>query len=156
MFPVTLTEDEILTLRLMLRTVISRRTLEACSEYKLKLKALKENESTDPVDMGFVQKTLLIQDTYRNLDIILYQAEKTAAAKKDTVVIALGPSQFGSLKACAHFKYYTDNVSDAASLETADRIVRHQDSIKRAFENSEAQLRDIARPNHPVPTGFLN
>lgn len=156
MYPVILTEDEILTLRLMLRTVISRRTLEACGEYRLKLKALKEDENTDPVDLGFVQKTLLIQDTYRNLDIILYQAEKRAAEKKDTVILALGPSQFNSLKACAHFKYYTDNVSDTASLDTADKIVRNQDNLKKAFENAEAQLRDTARPNHPIPTGFVN
>jgi hypothetical protein len=157
MYPVLLTEDEILTLRLMLRTVISRRTLEACEEYKLKLKALLAEENSEGVDKSFVQKTLNIQDTYRNIDIILFQAQVKAAGKKQSVIIAMGEPEFKSLRHCAQQRYYTDNVSDPASLETADRIVRNQDSIKLSFENAEMKAKLDDRPTQPVPPpGLMN
>jgi len=155
MYPVQLSEDQIVTLRLMLRTVISRRTLENCEEYKLKLRALKEDESSERVDVSFVQKNLNIQDTYRNLDIMLFQAQVKSSAKKEAVVITFDQQAFNSLKFCVNCRYYTDNVSDPASLNTADRIIRNQDDLKRGFDNAEAQARPDATPNIPAPAGGL-
>lgn len=157
MYPVILNEEELLTLRLMLRTVMSRRTLENCDQYKLKLKALIEGEGSEGVDASFVQRNLHIQDTYRNLDIILFQAQVKAASNKQAVIISMGQNEFGSLKFCANCKYYTDSPQDPASLETADRIARHQQSLKTSFDNAETQARTSTTPNHPPPpSGLLN
>jgi hypothetical protein len=136
---------------------MSRRTLENCEQYKQKLKALLENESTEAVDAAFVQKNLVIQDTYRNLDIILFQAQVKAATSRQSVIISMGQNEFSSLRFCASCKYYTDAPQDPASLDTADRIVRHQQTVRQAFENAETKARVDTTPNHPAPpSGLLN
>lgn len=156
MFPVILNDEELLTLRLMLRTVMSRRTLEACEDYKQKLKALLPEESSKGVDMGFVQRNLTLQDTYRNLDIILFQAQVKAAANKQSVVINMGQQEFLSLKFCANCRYYSD-AEDPASQETNDRISKHQDKVKQAFDNAEVNAKLAEHPTQPAPpSGLLN
>lgn len=158
MYPVILTSDEILCLRLMLRTVVARRTLEACDNYKQKIKTLKPEENSEPVDQWFTNKCLRLQDHFRTLDIILFQAQHRSIEKKESVVLALGQEEFSTLRGVSGHVYYTDKDSDRDSLETQDKISRFQDKVKLAFENAELKSKNDATPNQllPKPSKLLN
>lgn len=158
MYPVILTTDEILCLRMMLRTVVARRTLEACSGYKLKIKALKPEEMVETVDLWFTDKCLRIQDQFRTLDINLFQAQHRSIEKKDSVVIALDQEAFTALRYVASQAYYSDKDSDAGALEVQNKIAKFQDKVKLAFENSELKSKTDATPNQllPPPSKLMN
>lgn len=143
---ITLTHEQILALRLMLRTMLSMRYVEATTQFK-------ETENADPVLMATA--ILTITDSYNTIDWSLRLEDARCRDEHlDSADLRLDRDSFTALQNIVKLNFGAAAKESRPHQILVERISKSQPGLIDAFSRASRKEGDLVEVNMPRPTGL--
>lgn len=142
MYPLVLSPDEVMTLRLIIRAILTHQISRASEEFRALLRDPQRQVADQIIDAGFNDKLRRLIETYQTLEAPLVRT--AVLAPSETAILNMPEETFFTLKKCADFKFGGEG-------EIVTKILSVQPAIKAAFEAAEEHVKAVP-PVQNIPT----
>jgi hypothetical protein len=146
MYPLVLSPEEVMVLRLIIRMVLLHQISRASEEFRKLLRDPQRTDADEVIDAAFNQKVTNLIEMYHALEAPLVRT--AILAPSDTSILNMPEEKFFALKKCAESRY-------SGSGEILLKIQSVQPALLAAFEAAEEQARAVnLAQNIPTAPGL--